>query len=79
MIGLDKISFWFFKDFVDVIIIFFIFLFNRLFLLVVFLFIWKMGKVVLIFKFGDWINVSNYRLIIILLVLSKIIEKVVYM
>lgn len=29
-------------------------------------------------KFGDGISVNNYRLIIILLVLSKIIEKVVY-
>ena len=55
------------------------FLFNRSLSSAVFPSIWKMGKVVPIFKSGDRTNASNYIPITILPVLSKIIEKAVHM
>ena len=78
-IGLDKISSRLLKDSADAITTSLTFLFNRSLSSAVFPSIWKMGKVVPIFKSGDRTNASNYRPITILPVLSKIIEKAVHM
>ena len=78
-IGLDKISSRLLKDSADAITTSLTFLYNRSLSSAVFPSIWKMGKVVPIFKSGDRTNTSNYRPITILPVLSKIIEKAVHM
>lgn len=39
--------------------------------------VFKVLRVILIFKFGDVIDFVNYRFIVVLLLFSKILEKIV--
>lgn len=77
-IGLYNILVWFFKDGVDVFVIFLVIFMNRL-INEGFIFVsWKYVIVILVFKFGLKFDIFNYCLILVLLVFVKILEKVVY-
>lgn len=76
--GFDNFFFGMLKDFVDIIVKFFMYIIN-LFFVIGFVFIdWKVVKIVLFFKFGLMVEIDNYRFILIFFLMLKILEKVVF-
>ena len=77
-VGLDKISARLLKDAVDVITPSLTAFFNLSLQTITFPSVWKIAKVIPLFKKGDKQNASNYRPISILPTISKILEKTVH-
>ena len=77
-IGLDKISARLLKDSSTVMTPILTRLYNRSLASSTFPSTWKTGKVTAIFKSGDQSNASNYRPIMILPTISKVLEKAVH-
>ena len=76
--GLDGISERLLKDAAAIIAPTLTDIFNQSLKSSVFLKIWKEGKVTPIYKSGDLSNMSNYRPITVLPILSKILERLVH-
>ena len=76
--GLDGISARLLKDAAAIIAPTLTDIFNQSLKSSVFLKIWKEGKVTPIYKSGDLCNMSNYRPITVLPILSKILERLVH-
>lgn len=72
--GLDLIYLRVLKQFVRVVVLIFIVIFNKLLYFVEVLEDWKKVNVVLIFKKGECYNVENYCFILFICIVLKIME-----
>lgn len=75
--GCDFIFLFVLKVGVEVIVIFFITLFNRCIMESKWLQLWKKGEWVLVFKSDDFLLKENYRFVIVFLVVDKVFEQIV--
>lgn len=78
VIGFDLVSYKMLKVIFFIIVKLFILLFNRLFVDNIFLCFWKIVYVIFLFKKDDLLLVFNYRLVFLLLCVSKIMERIVF-
>lgn len=78
VIGIDNIFGKILKVVVLVIFLFFMYIINYVIILCCFLDDWKVVRVLLFYKKGFCNLFDNYRLIFILFVISKIIERILY-
>lgn len=76
--GVDKIIFRVFKDSFFVIFLIIMYLFNKLFVIGIFVWLWKMVEVIFVFKFGDFNELVNMCFIFLFLILLKVCERFVY-
>lgn len=78
VIGLGNFFFGLFKDVVEVIIKFLIFIINLFFVIEVVFIKWKVIKVICFFKIGVLVEMDNYRRILIFFILLKVLVRRVY-
>lgn len=78
VIGLGNFFFGLFKDVVEVIIKFLIFIINLFFVIEVVFIKWKVIKVICFFKIGVLVEIDNYRRILIFFILLKVLVRRVY-
>lgn len=78
MLGYDKIFVWVLKDSCESIVFVIFRLVNNLFNVVVFFKVWKIVEVIFVFKEGNLEELVNNRLILLLFILLKVSERLVY-
>lgn len=75
---MDKIFFRIFKDSLFSMLIIIIYIVNNFFVINIFVCVWKIVEVIFIFKCGNLDVFNNYCFILLLLIVLKVIERLVY-
>lgn len=78
VVGLDKILVRLVRDVEVEFVFLLIYFINKLIIDGIVFVLWKVVCVIFLYKFEDKFLVENYRFIFVLFVLSKVLERVVY-